>query len=82
MSSVVMIYPEQTWYGNVASDDAEEMMDALEEGETAERLEILILFRYKASVLIMLSLQMISEYRGPSYFVYLGCFKKHDRKAG
>ena len=40
MGPVVMIYPEQTWYGNVTPDDAEEIMDALEEGTTVERLEI------------------------------------------
>ena len=37
---VVMIYPQQTWYGNVSADDAEEIMDALEEGITVERLVI------------------------------------------
>ena len=40
MGPVVMIYPEQTWYGNVTPDDAEEILDALEEGKTVERLEI------------------------------------------
>ena len=37
---VVMIYPQQTWYGNVSADDAEEIVDALEEGITVERLVI------------------------------------------
>ncbi len=40
MGPVVMIYPEQTWYGRVTPDDVEEILDALEEGETVERLEI------------------------------------------
>ena len=40
MGPVVMIYPQSTWYGNVTPDDIEEIMDALEEGETVERLEI------------------------------------------
>ena len=40
MGPVVMIYPEQTWYGNVTPDDIEEILDALEEGKTVERLEI------------------------------------------
>ncbi|MBN2879631.1 MAG: (2Fe-2S) ferredoxin domain-containing protein [Clostridia bacterium] len=40
MGPVVMIYPEQTWYGKVAPDDVEEIMDALEAGETVKRLEI------------------------------------------
>jgi len=40
MGPVVMIYPEQTWYGNVSADDAEEIMDALEEGTIVERLKI------------------------------------------
>ena len=37
---IVMIYPEQTWYGNVTPDDVEEILDALEEGKTVKRLEI------------------------------------------
>ena len=40
MGPVVMIYPQQTWYGKVTPDDVEEIMDALEEGETVGRLEI------------------------------------------
>ncbi|NTW72090.1 MAG: (2Fe-2S) ferredoxin domain-containing protein [Eubacteriaceae bacterium] len=35
---VVIIYPDQTWYGKVSVDDVEEIMDALEQGETVERL--------------------------------------------
>ena len=37
---VVMIYPQQTWYGNVSADDAEEIINALEEGAIVERLAI------------------------------------------
>lgn len=37
---IVMIYPEQTWYGNVTIDDVEEILDALEEGTQIERLLI------------------------------------------
>ncbi len=40
MGPVVMIYPEQIWYGKVTPDDVEEIMDALEEGEVVERLVI------------------------------------------
>ena len=40
MGPIVMIYPEQTWYGNVSIDDVEEIVDALEQGEKVERLEI------------------------------------------
>ena len=40
MGPVVMIYPEQTWHGNVTPDDAEEVLDALEKSETVKRLEI------------------------------------------
>lgn len=40
MGPVVMVYPEQTWYGNVTPDDVEEILDALEEGEKVVRLEI------------------------------------------
>lgn len=40
MGPVVMIYPEQIWYGKVTPDDVEEIMDALEEGEIVERLVI------------------------------------------
>ena len=33
---VMVIYPENQWYGNVTSEDAiDEILDALEEGETA-----------------------------------------------
>jgi (2Fe-2S) ferredoxin len=37
---IVVIYPEGTWYGSVTPDDVEEIMDALEEGNTVKRLEI------------------------------------------
>jgi len=40
MGPVVMIYPDQIWYGKVTPDDVEEIMDALEEGEVVERLLI------------------------------------------
>lgn len=40
MGPVVMIYPEQVWYGKVTPDDVEEIMDALEEGEIVSRLVI------------------------------------------
>ncbi|MEX1376000.1 MAG: (2Fe-2S) ferredoxin domain-containing protein [Eubacteriales bacterium] len=40
MGPIVMVYPQQTWYGKVTPDDVEEIMDALEEGEVVERLEI------------------------------------------
>jgi (2Fe-2S) ferredoxin len=37
---VVVIYPKGTWYGGVCTDDIEEIMDALENGETVERLAL------------------------------------------
>lgn len=37
---VVMIYPQQTWYGKVTPDDVAEIMDALEGGAVVERLVI------------------------------------------
>lgn len=37
---VVMIYPEQTWYGNVTDDDVDDILEALENGETIDRLLI------------------------------------------
>lgn len=40
MGPVVMIYPEQIWYGKVTPDDVEEIMDALVEGKVIERLVI------------------------------------------
>lgn len=40
MGPVVMVYPQQTWYGKVSEDDIEEIMDALENDETVERLMI------------------------------------------
>lgn len=40
MGPIVMIYPDQIWYGKVTEDDVEEVMDALEEREVVERLVI------------------------------------------
>ena len=40
MGPIVMVYPQQTWYGKVTPDDVEEIMDALEEEEVVSRLEI------------------------------------------
>ncbi len=40
MGPIVIVYPEGTWYGKVSADDVEEIMDALEEGESVERLMI------------------------------------------
>ncbi len=37
---VVVIYPQGAWYGSVTPDDVEEIMDALENGETVERLAL------------------------------------------
>ncbi len=37
---IVVVYPEQTWYGKVTPDDIEEIVDALEEGKKVERLII------------------------------------------
>ena len=37
---VVMIYPEQTWYGNVTEDDVDDILEALESGGTVDRLLI------------------------------------------
>lgn len=37
---IVVIYPENIWYGGVTPDDAEEIMDALENGEVVERLAL------------------------------------------
>ena len=35
---VMVIYPQGTWYGGVTSEDAvDEILDALEEGKTAEQ---------------------------------------------
>ncbi|MEQ8768181.1 MAG: (2Fe-2S) ferredoxin domain-containing protein [Planctomycetota bacterium] len=38
--SVLVIYPEQTWYGGVTPDDVTEILDALEHGEVVKRLVI------------------------------------------
>lgn len=40
MGPIVMIYPEQIWYGKVTVDDVEEIMDALEEGKIVERIAL------------------------------------------
>lgn len=40
MGPIVIVYPEATWYGKVTADDVEEIMDALESGETLKRLLI------------------------------------------
>ena len=37
---IVIVYPQQTWYGNVEEDDVEDILDALEEDTTIERLMI------------------------------------------
>ncbi|MBS7525968.1 (2Fe-2S) ferredoxin domain-containing protein [Fusibacter paucivorans] len=37
---IVIIYPEGTWYGEVAEDDIPEILDALEAGEVVESLVI------------------------------------------
>jgi (2Fe-2S) ferredoxin len=37
---VVMIYPQQTWYGQVEEDDVEEILDAIEGDTIVERLAI------------------------------------------
>jgi (2Fe-2S) ferredoxin len=37
---VVMIYPEGIWYGEVSEDDIEDILDALQEGESVEALVI------------------------------------------
>jgi (2Fe-2S) ferredoxin len=37
---VVVIYPEGVWYGGVSGNDVEEIMDALENGETVARLAL------------------------------------------
>lgn len=37
---VVMIYPQQTWYGEVTAGDIDDILDAVEEGEVVDRLLI------------------------------------------
>jgi (2Fe-2S) ferredoxin len=37
---VVMIYPQQIWYGEVTEDDIEDILDAIEEGGVVDRLAI------------------------------------------
>lgn len=40
MGPVVMLYPQQIWYGKVTEDDVEEIMDAIEADEVVGRLMI------------------------------------------
>lgn len=40
MGPIVMIYPNQIWYGKVTVDDVEEIMDTLEEDGILDRLVI------------------------------------------
>jgi (2Fe-2S) ferredoxin len=35
---VVMIYPQQIWYGEVTEDDVGDILDAVEEGAIVDRL--------------------------------------------
>lgn len=37
---IVVVYPNNIWYGSVTPDDVEEIMDKLEEGQVVERLLI------------------------------------------
>jgi (2Fe-2S) ferredoxin len=37
---IVMIYPQQVWYGEVTEDDIDDILDALEKGEVVDRLII------------------------------------------
>ncbi|MBP1908497.1 (2Fe-2S) ferredoxin domain-containing protein [Methanolobus bombayensis] len=37
---VVMIYPQQIWYGEVTEDDVDDILDAVEEGGVVDRLII------------------------------------------
>lgn len=37
---IVMIYPQQVWYGEVTEDDIDDILDALEKGEVVDRLSI------------------------------------------
>jgi len=37
---VVMIYPEQVWYGNVSEDDIDIILDGIESGKVVESLII------------------------------------------
>jgi (2Fe-2S) ferredoxin len=37
---IVMIYPQQVWYGEVTEDDIDDILDALEEGTVVDRLSI------------------------------------------
>ncbi|PKM52147.1 MAG: 2Fe-2S ferredoxin [Firmicutes bacterium HGW-Firmicutes-7] len=40
MGSIVIIYPDQIWYGKVTVEDVEEIVDALEAGSIVERLSL------------------------------------------
>ena len=35
---IVMIYPQQVWYGEVSEDDIDEILDAVESGSVVDRL--------------------------------------------
>jgi len=37
---VMVVYPEGHWYGPITEDAIDEVLDALEEGEVAEKLRI------------------------------------------
>ena len=38
---IVIVYPDNVWYGKVSPDDVEEIMDShIEGGEVVKRLEI------------------------------------------
>lgn len=37
---IVMIYPQQVWYGEVTEDDIDDILDALGKGEVVDRLII------------------------------------------
>ena len=40
LGPVVMIYPQQTWYGHVTPEDVPDILDALEADSMVERLMI------------------------------------------
>jgi (2Fe-2S) ferredoxin len=37
---IVMIYPQQIWYGEVTAGDIDDILDAIEEGGVVDRLVI------------------------------------------